>query len=167
MLGNKAFLTIALIGVIATVIVVALIMIPITTTKFYIQRYLQVEYNYNNAEMVMLELLSYPDIRHDIGLYAAGLGSKANAAGGAFDKAALAAKVSAVLDKLIPDGGCYAIYYDAQPYSSDATGWTIIAKRGNDATGAACNTADLGSVGRAFLPLPQGNPQVMLILKTT
>jgi hypothetical protein len=166
MFGNKAFLTIALMAVVATVVIIAMIMMPIVTTKYTIQRYLEVEYKYNNAEMVMLELLSYPEIRHGLGVYASGLDKNLNAADGPFDTEAFPKDVSGVLDKLVPDGGCYALYYDALPYSTDDSGWTTIVKRDNDASGAVCNVADLGSVGKAFLPMPQGNPQVMLILKT-
>jgi len=166
MSGNKAFLTIALMAVIATVVAIAMIMMPIVTTKFTIKRYLEVEYKYNNAEMMMLELLSYPEIRHGFGGYASGLDTNPDAAGGPFDREAFPKDVSDVLDKLVPDGGCYALYYDAQPYSADDSGWTTIVKRGNDASGTACNVDDLLSVGKAFVPLPQGNPQVMLILKT-
>ena len=166
MLGKKAFLTIALMAVVATVVAIAMIMLPIVTTKFTIQRYLGIEYKYNNAELVILELLSYPEIRHDLGIYASGLDTRTDAADGPFDKTTFPKDVSGVLDKLVPEGGCYALYYAVPPYSASDSGWTPIVNRIADASGTACNAADLGSVGKAFIPLPQGAPQVMLILKT-
>jgi len=167
LISRKGMLTIALMGVIVTVVTILMIVIPVVTTKYHIQHYLEVEYKYNNAEMIMLGLVSYADIRHGLGLYVAGLDSNANAAGGAFDKAALAAKVSAVLDKLVPEGGCYALYYDTQPYGLSEDSWTLITKREKEAAGGeACDLANLLSTARTFLPVPQGDAQVMLVLKT-
>jgi hypothetical protein len=157
-------ITTALMVVIATVVVLALIVMPVVTTKYHIQRYLAVEYKYSNAEMMMLELMAYPEIRRGLGLYAAGLDSKADAAGGAFDKGSLEAEVAGVLDKLVPAGGCYALYYDSQPYGMDSS-WTTIVARDKAADGSECNTADLASTGKAFVPLPQGS-QAMLVLRT-
>lgn len=166
MFGKKAFLTIALMTVIATVVAIAMIVLPIVTTKYTIQRYLQVEYNYNNAELTMLELLSYPEIRHGLGLYASGMITESNAADGPFYEETFPTKVSDVLDKLVPDGGCYALYYAVPPYSTSDSGWTLIVNRAKDASENACDMTASGSVGKAFLPMPQDNAQVMMILKT-
>jgi len=166
MMSRNGFLSIALIGVIATVVTIIMIVVPIVTTKLHIQRYLQVEYKYNNAEMAMLGLVSYADIRHDLGLYVAGMSSNNQAAGSAFVRDALGTKVAAVLDKLVPEGGCYALYYDTQPYGTNEDSWTLITKREKEAGGEACDPANLLSTARTFLPLPQGDAQVMLVLKT-
>jgi len=164
MRSKNGMITIALMGVIVTVVAIALIVLPIVTTKFHIQRYLGIEYKYNNAEMMMLELLAYPEIRRGLGMYAVDLGTRTDAAGGAFDRDALKAKVSGVLDKIVPDGGCYAMYYGS-PSDSEGS-WTMMLARDKAADGSACVAGDLTSKAKAFVPLPQGSAQIMLVLKT-
>jgi len=166
MLNKKGVITIAIMGIVVTLVAILMVVIPVVTTKYHIQRYLQIEYKYNNAEMIVLNLLSYSDIRHDLGLYVSGLLTNAQAAGAPFNREALPAKLSGMLDKMVPDGGCYALYYDVQPYSSQEGDWTLITKRDNEASGAACKVDDLLNVGVAFVPVPQGEPQIILVLKT-
>jgi hypothetical protein len=161
---------IALGGLIFTIVMALMIVVPVLTLKLNIQHFLDIEYKYANSEMMMLEMLSYEDIRNDIGLYASGLSDNGAAAGGGFSKGTLAAKVAGVLDKLSPDGGCWALYYDAPPYSSSESSWTMITMRdreGFSADGPECNATDMSSVSRAFVPGPQSGPQVMLVLRTS
>jgi hypothetical protein len=164
MRSKNGMITTALMWVIVTVVTIALIVLPVVTTKFHIQRYLAVEYKYSNSEMMMLELLAYPDIRHELGLYVSDLKTNDDAASGTFDRDVLKTKVSGVLDKLVPDGGCYALYYGSPSGSEDS--WATILARDKAADGSVCKTADLLSKAKAFVPLPQGSAQIMLVLKT-
>ncbi len=145
-IGDKGFeITMVLMGLGALFIIVLMIVAPLSLLKLYIKRTLITEYKYTNADLALVELLSYPEIRKDIMLYVSGLDG--------VDEASLKSDISSVLDNLI-SSGCYKLYY-----YSGSENIILLDKEGESINGETCETKYFA---KTFVITPYGQPSVKL-----
>lgn len=132
---------VAIMGAIVLIAIVLSIAIPIFLLEIHIARVVEIQYDYNNAGMILLSLLSDREIYKGISLYVSGFGD--NAAQG-FTRASVEAAVKSRLDNMVSDN-CYELSY---------SGGTI-------ASGGSCKTDFSTS---AYIVLPDGGNREKLTL---
>ncbi len=158
-IGRRGFvISTPLIGIIVLVTIILFIAIPVLFLKINIVNILKIEYKYSNADMALLELLSYPDVRRDMSLYLSDLDSNEYSVS-KFDKKTFENKVENTLDKLV-SSGCYKLYYKTDT-SSDKL---IVDKTGEKIGGKTCEPRYLA---KTFVLTPYGKNPVKLMLEIT
>jgi hypothetical protein len=110
-LGNQGMtgIEIAVIGAIVLVSIVISLLMIVVFLKIHVSRVVEIEYNYNNAELAMLALLSDEHIYEQISLYVAGLPD--NPPEG-FTRSGVETMVESKLENLVPSG-CFKLSFDS------------------------------------------------------
>lgn len=109
-LGRRGFtgIEIAIIGVFVLLSLVLSIAVPLFSLKIHIVRIVEIQYDYNNAGMTLLTLLSDEEVYEGLGIYVSGLNDNPDES---FSRADVESALKSKLDKLVPNQ-CYELSYD-------------------------------------------------------
>ena len=116
--SRKGFIEIPILAVIATIVVITIVLFALLV-KIHIVRTVNMEYQYSNAELSLLTLLSDKVLYEKLSLYAAGLPYEP----GKFARLGAVTDLENALDKIVASK-CYELSYDSIAII-DKTGQTI------------------------------------------
>lgn len=156
---RKGLISGSMIGLVAVVLIALMTAIPVTFLKIHITNSVKIEYKHTNADLVLMNLLSHPDIIRDTNLYISGLESNELSSTGNFNREDFETKVEEVLDKMV-SSGCYKLYYKTDRLSEEI----IIDKSEQQIEGEICYPQYLG---RTYVTPSYDHPPVKLILEIT
>ncbi len=115
-----------LIGFALVLAVIAFIFIPVAALKIPITRAVEIKYRYSNADIILVQLLSYDDINKNVILYTSGMLTQD-------EEKTFEEHTQDILDDLVISG-CYRFYYE-----DGETKKMIIDKTGNQINSMECS----------------------------
>lgn len=154
-IGKRGAISAPLMGIVLVVVILIMIAVPIAFLHIHLNRAVKIEYKRSNADMALLGLLSYPDVRQDMSFYVSGLDTNEHS-NDEFDKEAFETKVESLLDTMV--GECYKLTYQVSSSSTSP----IIDKTENEANVESCEP---GYLAKTFVVMPYGQAPVKLILE--